>query len=71
MVEQALIEHDIQYQVATLEREFRRAQRVVARRPLDHAHQQGQVLRFEAIHGAPEQHAAGTRKTVNRNTILL
>ena len=70
-IDQPLVEHDLEYQVASRGRGLWRPERIIARRPVDHADQQREVLRFEVIDAAPEQHAAGTRKTVNGDTVLL
>ena len=70
-VQQALFEHDLEYQVAAQRGLFGRPERIVARGSLDHTDQQRQVLRLEVFDTASKQHATGARKAVNRDSILL
>ncbi|MNB85580.1 hypothetical protein D3C75_324940 [compost metagenome] len=67
----ALLLQHIEYQVAPLEGTLRITTGVIGRRPLDHAHQQRDLMQLELGQRLAEEELAGQTETVHRTLTVL
>ena len=65
------LSHFLQHHVAPLQRQFRMLARVIHRRPLDHAHQRGDLLRLQPVERTVEIEIAGQAEAVDRAAGIL
>ena len=69
--DQVLFDHHIQHQGATFAGAIRMAARIVQRRPLDHAHQQGDLVQVQILQRPAKVELAGQTKAVDRPAAIL
>ncbi|MNZ42018.1 hypothetical protein D3C78_595840 [compost metagenome] len=67
----ALLGHQVEHQVAAGQGAVRIATRVVVGRPLDHAHQQGDLVQFQLRQRLAEEELAGEAEAVHRTLAIL
>ena len=71
LIQIALLKHQGQRQVAPAFRPFRMPPRIVERRALDHAHQQGKLVRAQLLQGFGEIKLRGRAEAVDAAPPLL
>ncbi|MNN09664.1 hypothetical protein D3C81_1225540 [compost metagenome] len=67
----ALLGHQVEHQVAAGQGAVRVTPRVVVGRPLDHAHQQGDLVQFQLRQRLAEEELAGEAEAVHRTLAIL